>query len=182
MINKIQFSVNIFIYIINTLICVLYYKIFIIDLDNYHLSEEYISQKDIMDQMSLGYSIFLLIFCLIYVVIYKEIYGNDLLKDLFITGFYILLTLNMIYINNKNFSFIKKENENLSQIFFDIPIYPLEKIRFLLVVAQGLIVLLIVFTVIKELIACYRTLKNLIIINFGNGRGFLVFEIQNLIT
>ena len=103
MIDKIHFSVNIIIYFINAIICILYYNIKGIDLTGYNLSPEYITQKETIDNISLAYSIFLLIYCLIYVVIYQEIYGKDLLKDLFINFIYILLSSNMIYINYKTF-------------------------------------------------------------------------------
>ena len=181
MIDKIHFSVNIFLYSINMLICILYFKIFGIDLIEYKLSEEFIYQKGILDQISLSYSIFLLIFCLIYIVIYKEIYGKDLLKDLFINSFYILLSTNLLYLNYRYFAIINTEINDFSVMFFGLPLYPLEKIKFILFIIQGLIALLIVFTLIKEIISYYRGLKNFILFYFENGGRIFFFEFRHLI-
>ena len=182
MIDKIHFLVSIFIYSINAVICIMYYKIKSINTNNYNLSTEYISQKEIMDQISLGYSIFLLIFCLIYVVIYQEIYGLDLLKDAFINFFYILLSTNMIYINYKYFETIKTEENNFNKFGFDVPNFPLEKIRFILICIQGLFILLILFALIKALISYYRGLKVFILSYFENGGSILNFEIRNFLS
>ena len=182
MIDKIHFSVNIIIYLINSYICVLYYQIKCLDLKDYNLSENYITQKEIMDQISLGYSIFLLIFCLIYVVIYQEVYGKDIIKDLFINIFYILLSANMIYCNCRNFSMIKTESDNLSKVFFDVPFYPLEKIRFELFIIQGLVILIILFTLIKAFISFYRGLKDFVLTYFQNGGRIFYFEVGHLIA
>ena len=182
MIDKIHFSVNIIIYAINSYICILYYRIKSLDLKEYNLSSDYITKKEIMDQISLGYSVFLLIFCLIYVVIYQEIYGKDVIKDLFINIFYILLSTNMIYYNCRNFSVINAENNNFSKVFFDVPNYPLENIRFKLFFIQGLIILQILFTLVKEFISFYRGLKDFILSYFENGGRVFFFEVRHLIV
>ena len=182
MIDKIHFSVSIFIYMINALICILYYNIKCVEINDYNLSKEYISQKDLMDQISLAYSIFLLIFCLIYVVIYQEIYGRDMVRDLFINVFYILLSTNVLYLNYKNFQVIKTEEKSFSKVLWDIPIYPLERIMFFLCIIQGFVVLLISFTLIKLLISYYRGLKILILTYFQNGGRVLSFEFRHLIN
>ena len=182
MIDKIHFSVNIIIYFINAVICILYYNIKFINVTGYNLSQEYLSQQEILDNISLAYSIFLLIFCLFYVVIYQEIYGKDILKDLFINSTYILLSANMIYINYRSFSEIKKEEINFSKILYDIPIYPLENRRTFLMFIQGLFTILILFTLVKILISLYRALKNFILNYFQNGGNILYFELSQLIS
>ena len=182
MIDKINFSVNIFIYLINMSICILYFKIKCIDLEESKLSQEFISQQDIMGQILLGCSIFLLIFCLIYIVIYQEIYGCNILKDLFIGMFYIILILTMIYYNYNEFTSIKNEQNIFSKKFFDIPNYQLEKIRYTLFYIQGLLILLILFTLIKELISFYRDLKGFILTYFISGGSIFLFEVEHLIS
>ena len=181
MIDKIHFSVNIIIYFINAIICILYYNIKGIDLTGYNLSPEYITQKETIDNISLAYSIFLLIYCLIYVVIYQEIYGKDLLKDLFINFIYILLSSNMIYINYKTFAEIKSEEINFSKILYNIPNYPLETSRTFLMFIQGLFALLVLFVLIKEIISYYRGLKSFILFYFQNGGRIFYFELRHLI-
>ena len=181
MIDKIQFFVSIFICILTIIMCWIYYKIKLIQLTGYYLSDEFINQKTSLDTISFGFAGFLLIYCLIYIVTYKAFGKKDIVKNSFINFFYILFSLNLIYLNCTNFDLIKKEKNIFEKKFFGVPNYPLEEGRYLLFIGQGLIILIILITLINELIDYYRGLKNLILTYFENGGRILYFELRHLI-
>ena len=181
MIDKIQFSVSIFICILTIILCWIYYKIKLVQLTGYYLTQEFINQKTSLDTISLGFAGFLLIYCLIYIVTYKAFGKKDVVKNSFINFFFILFLLNMIYLNSTNFDLINKEKKNFEKKFFDVPNFPLDHGRYLLFIGQGLIILIISITLINELIDYYRGLKNLILTYFQNGGRILYFELRNLI-
>ena len=182
MIDKIHFSLNIFIYLLNMIICILLYNLRNINLEESNLSKEFISQIDIYNQMTLAYSVFLLIYTLIFIIIYQEVYENDILKDIFINFFYILLISVMIYNNYKIFGIIKNEEKNILLISLDIPNFYLDKIIYIYYYIQSIFYLLIVLTIIKGLIIFYRCTKDLIINYFQQGGNIFYFEISHIIS
>ena len=95
---------------------------------------------------------------------YNIIYGSDILKDLFIGIFYVILTTSMIYYNYKYFEFIKNEEKNFPGILYDIPNSHLQQIKYILCYIQGLLILIVLFVLLKELISFYRGLKDFILV------------------
>ena len=182
MIDKIHFSLNVLIYSINMIILILFYNVGCIDLTGSNLSEEFISQMKLMNQISLAYSLFMLLYSLVFIVIYQEIYGNDILKDIFINIFYIILISTMMFNNLKIFGNIKVEEDKYLLLFLDIPNYQLDKILFIYHYIQGLFFLLILLIIIKGFICFYRTIKNFIINYFQNGGTIFYFEVSHIIS
>ena len=105
-------------------------------------------QGQFFSSWHLAYSVFLLIYTLIFIIIYQEVYENDILKDIFINFFYILLISVMIYNNYKIFGIIKNEEKNILLISLDIPNFYLDKIIYIYYYIQSIFYLLIVLTII----------------------------------
>ena len=182
MIDKIHFSLNVSIYLLNMLLCILFYNIKTVNLQDSNLSQEFITQMETMNPMTLAYSVFMLIYSLIFIVIYQEIYGNDILKDIFINLFYLSFISTMLYYNYKTVGIIKNEENNSSLKILDIPNYELDKLIYIYHYIQGLFFLLILLTVIKGFITFYRGAKNLIINYFQQGGNILYFEVSHIIS
>ena len=182
MIDKIHFSLNILIFFFNIFICTLFFKIKFISLSDSNLSNEFISQMENMNQINLAYSLFLLTYCLIFIVIYQEIYGNNIIKDIIINIFYILLISTMIVNNYKILGKIKNEEKYFYLTYIDIPNNELEKIIYLFHYVQGFFFLLIILTIIKGFVTFYRGAKNIIINYFQNGGSIFYFEASHIIS
>ena len=182
MIDKINFTLNIFIYLLNMIVCILFYKIKYVNLDESNASKEFISQFEMMNNYTLAYSIFLLVYILVFIIIYQEVNGNDILKDIFIHFFYILLISAMIYDNYKVVGIIKNEEKNNLLISLDIPNFNIDKIIYNYYYIQSIFLLLILLTIIKGFISFYRGTKDIIINYFEQGGTMLYFEISHIIS
>ena len=182
MIDKIHFSLNVFIYSINMIICILYYNERCIDLTDSNLSKEFITLIEEFNSIALGYSIFLLLYSLIFIVIYQEVYGNDILKDIFINSFYLILICAMMYNNYKILDVVKNEEEKYISLFLDVPSFQLDKMTSIFHYNQGLFFLLIVLTIIKGFVTFYRVAKNFIVSYFQNGGNIFYFETSQIIS
>ena len=138
MIDKIQFSIKISICIINMLICLLFFNIKCLNLEDSNLSKEFIFQMDTKNKLILLHSLFMLLYSVVFIIIYPEVNGNDILKDLFINIFYIILIFNMFYNSYKMYESVKNEETAFPLLVFDIPNYHLDKIIYLYHIIQGL--------------------------------------------
>ena len=182
MIDKIHFSLNVSIYLVNMLLCILFYKIKSINLKESNLTKEFIFQMENVNPMALAYSLFMLIYSLVFIVIYQEIYGNDILKDIFINIFYLSFISTMLYHNYKIVGIIKNEENNYSLKILDIPNDLLDNLIYIYHYIQGLFLLLILLTILKGFITFYRGTKNFIINYFQQGGNILYFEMSHIIS
>ena len=182
MIDKIHFSLNISICLINMILCVLFYNINSLDLSESYLSKDFISQMEENNQISLAYSSFMFIYSFLFIVIYQEIYGNDILKDFIINTFYLSFIASISFNNYNILGIIKNEEKNFPLTYLDIPNYHIDTLIYIYHYIQGLLLLLTLLTIIKGSIAFYRGIKNYIINYFQHGGSIFYFEISHLIS
>ena len=182
MIDKIHFSLNIFIYVINTLICILFYTVRSVNLEGTNISKDIIAQIENTNQISLASSIFLLVYSLVFITIYQEVYKKDILKDLFINLFYILSIISIMFNNYQIFDWVQGGDKDLSLILFDIPTIDLDKINYIYHYTEGFFLLLIILAIFKTLISFYRIAKNFLINYFQSGRNICYFEISHILS
>ena len=182
MIDKIHFSLNIFIYLINMLIFILFFKIKFINLSGSNLTNDFISEMENMNEVNLGYSLFLVIYSLVFIVIYQEVYGNNILKDFFINIFYITTISSMIFNNHKIIGNVKIEQNKFALNYLDIPNNELDNIICIFYYIQGFLFLIISLTIIKGFVTFYRGAKNIIITYFQNGGNIFYFETSHILS
>ena len=164
------------------IICILYYNERCVDLTDSNLSKEFITQIEEFSSIALGYSVFLLLYSFIFIVIYREVYGNDILKDIFINTFYLVLISQMMYNNYKIFDVVKNEEEKYIALFLDVPSFQLDKIASIFHYNQGLFFLLILLTIIKGFVTFYRVAKDFIVSYFQNGGTIFYFETSQIVS
>ena len=178
MIDKINFSVSVLIFVFNAIIVSINIKVYSINYSESDFSPDFISNIQLNFKILLFYSLFMLIYCLIYILIYPEVNKRNLDKDAIIIFLYILLILSSIYQNWNACTLIYNEMNN-EKIILN---FRLDKINNLLHFNQGFLVLLIPLLILRGLITAYREGKKSILNYFLAGGTIGTFEFSKLIS
>ena len=182
MIDRIQFLVNVSIYLINFVIGILYVFVYKIKLIESTCTQEFVDEISMINNFNLFSTAFLLIYCLLFVIIYEEIVDFNIIIDIIITSFYFLFILSMIYNNARVYMKINDEKNDFNLTKLGIPHIDLEQMKYLYNFVQGLFVLILILLIIKIVLAICRVIENDLASYFQNGGTLLFFEINSVIV